>query len=145
MAIGHEEYKEITNKPPYSQTKKKELTSGFRPTTKHLRVEVLRRAHFMKEEIDSTAEAIHNHPLYSKGRKLRMPQPSQWNTEKLTSWLMKNTISLHQKDELFLRSRIANMANCFNKQSELERSELRQIQRHGHPLVGITELYRMYG
>lgn len=55
MAIGGEEYDEMLEKAPFSETKKKKHTNHFRPTNQMMMDEVQKQAHFISSLTDDDA------------------------------------------------------------------------------------------
>jgi hypothetical protein len=109
MTIGIAGFDHVLNSAPLSNLTTKTMQEGYIPTNSELQKEILRRSHFLLQEIDKTKT---DHPLRDNSMRLRMPQPSQWTREKRVKFLEeKNMLELSPLDLEFLRVKVEEIRN----------------------------------
>jgi hypothetical protein len=127
MTIGIAEFDHVLKSPPFSNLTTKTMQEGYIPINSDLGKEILRRSHFLLQEIDKTKS---DHPLRDNSMRLRMPQPSQWTREKRVKFLEeKNMLELSPLDLDFLRVKVGEIRD------EIER-KLSSGKESGKRLIG---------
>jgi hypothetical protein len=130
MTIGIAGFDHVLKSPPFSNLTTKTMQEGYIPINSDLRKEILRRSHFLLQEIDKTKT---DHPLRDNSMRLRMPQPSQWTREKRIKFLEeKNMLELNPLDLDFLRVKVGEIRD------EVERKLSYSGKESGKRLVGTT-------
>jgi hypothetical protein len=128
MTIGIAGFDHVLKSAPLSNLTTKTMQEGYIPTNSELQKEVLRRSHFLLQEIDKTKT---DHPLRDNSMRLRMPQPSQWTREKRVKFLEeKNMLELSPLDLEFLRVKVEEIRN------EVEQKLLYSRKEGGKRMVG---------
>lgn len=108
MTIGIAGFDHVLQTPPFSNLTTKTMQEGYIPINSDLSKEILRRSHFLLQEIDKTKT---DHPLRDNSMRLRMPQPSQWTREKRVKFLEeKNMLELSPLDLEFLRVKVGEIS-----------------------------------
>lgn len=106
MAIGVPDFPDLLTTPPFSEITSKAVQETYVPISELLKREILRRSYFLLNEIDHKRT---DHPLRDGSMRLRMPQPAQWNRDRLLKFLEEKVIDLHEKDLQFLRLKMGEV------------------------------------